>query len=46
MDESNFQALDINLVETLDDQEEKVTPQINEEFFKFSLVCRPALHIV
>ena len=32
MAESNFQALDINLVATLDDQEEHVTPQINEEF--------------
>ena len=30
MAESNFQALDINLVATLDDQEEQATPQIND----------------
>ena len=32
MAESNFQGLRINLVATLDDQEEQVTLEINEEF--------------
>lgn len=32
MVESNFQALDINFIGALDDQEEMATPQINEPF--------------
>lgn len=32
MVESKFNALDINFVATLDDQEEQVTPQLDEAF--------------
>ena len=32
MVESNFNALDINFVFTLDDQEEQATPQLDEAF--------------
>jgi len=32
MAELNCQALDINFIGALDDQEEMATPQINEEF--------------
>ena len=32
MDESNFNALDINFVAKLDDQEEHATPQLDEAF--------------
>ena len=32
MAESNCQALDINFIGALDDQEEMVTPQISESF--------------
>lgn len=32
MDESNFHALDINLIDSLDNQEEQVTPKIDEAF--------------
>jgi hypothetical protein len=32
MDESNFHALDINFLSTLDEQEELATPQVTEVF--------------